>query len=332
MISDSFFQYYIERGRDPYPRGYLRLYPDQKRLLANSRKDLESALFISKDLFINIFSEFQRRERDYDMVVLDIDDESIENAFFKLQYILEKLNGLKYRVVFSGSKGFHVYIPFENTRLNNYRHAVMKWLESIKVLKYVDNKILEPNRVIRVPDTVNTKSKMNCYVIGDEQNVKDLDLDTIVFAAKNGYASHFYTFDYNVGLGMKIATFDNTALPEGKTLVHSTDTVFKDFKFYPPCMQRLVSLAKDNVDINHNERTELAKFLILNGHKDEEIKEYYTGLSDYKEGVTLYQIAYLRDRGLRMSGCDKMTDMGICCKDHSQCPFYPSINKFINLK
>lgn len=333
---EQFLTYYIERGRDFYPRGYLRLFPDHKRLVANNRHDLINALYIGKDLFVNIFSEFQRRERDYDLIVIDIDDENLDNSLLKLCLVSVRLKkaGINYfRVTFSGSKGFHVYIHFENTRLSNYRNAIMGFLDSIGVLSLADTQSIEPNRVIRIPYTINTKTGYRSFVIGDQNEIDKIrSIEDIVSRSKQDFSMQkLYPFDTNVGLGIRIAQFDSTDLSHGKQIDPSS-SVLKDFKDYPPCMKRLVSMATDEtnpVDLNHSERTELAKFMVLIGKSDEEIAELYKKMSDYKEGTTLYQITYLRGRGMKMSGCDKLTDMGICCCDHDKCLFYPSINKYI---
>lgn len=333
---EQFLTYYIERGRDPYPRGYLRLYPDHKRLLAKNRHELINALYIGKDLFVNIFSEFQRRERDYDLMVIDVDDEDLGNSLLRLCLVcvrLKKAGIQNYRITFSGSKGFHIYIHFENTRLSNYRSATLGFLDSIGVGNLIDRSTLEPNRVIRIPYTINTKTGYRSFVIGDQNEVdriKSIE-DVVVRSSSDFSKQKLYPFDSNVGLGVKIAQFDSTVLPSNINLVdrESNHETFKSFKHFPPCVKRLVSLCKQNVDINHMERVQLATFLINIGYNDIEICDFFRGLSDFKESVTLYQIQYLRERHLKNAGCDKLTSFGICCCDHDKCLFYPSINKYL---
>lgn len=317
------------RDKHPFPRGGLKLFPDIQRAgteldpVLKNMEELEAFCKFNKDVFINLFSEDQKRSKTYDIIFLDIDDEDFANASRKLEKVQHELvkNGVdKYYVAFSGSKGYHVYVPFEDTLLSDYRTAVLGWIKKIGILRYTDVSAIEPNRVTRVPLTVNSKSGMKCCPLGN----------WLVQSSQG----------INNGLGQKIKGFDKTPrikkIVDGRPKLKQKSIFFSQPDLYPECMKILTTEALSGTDLGHFERLEMGKFLLnVHGNNIEDVMKYYSTMSDYKPRVTGYQLNYIIKKDLKMMGCDKLRDYGMCPfgsaeEAESKCPFYPNLNKFID--
>ena len=317
------------RDKHSFPRGGLKLFPDIQRAgtesdpVLNSMEELEAFCKFNKDVFINLFSDDQKRSKTYDMIFLDIDADDVVEASKRCVKVLEALtvNGInKYYIAFSGSKGYHIYVPFEDTLLSDYRAAVLGWIKKIGIIEYVDISAIEPNRVTRVPLTVNSKSKMKCCPLGS----------WILESAKG----------VNDGLGKKIKGFDKTPrikkIIDGRPRLKQKSEFFSEPQYYPECMKILTEEALNGTDLGHFERLEMGIFLLhVHGNNIEEAMRYYSTMSDYKPKVTGYQLNYILKKGLKMMGCDKLRDYGMCPfstaeEAESKCPFYPNLNKFID--
>ena len=309
------------RDKHPIPRGMLRLYPELNRkgsVESESVEDIlqmEAFLQFNIDVYINLFSDDQKRSKVYDMVFIDVDDSDNNIALEKKNKIVDTLNenGLRELYVFdSGSKGYHIYVPFESTLLSNFRAAVIGWLKSLGIDKLIDVSAIEPNRVTRVPYSINSKSGKECIPI-----------------------QGFNQLIYNNGLGKIIKTFDKenrTSIVETKQRLKKKSDIFSDEKYYPECMQILVNEAKQGTDLGHIERVEMGIFLMhVYGDDVKTCLEYYKKMSDYSEHVTGYQLNYISKQNLKSRQCDRLREEGICPfksaeEAKEQCPFYPSLN------
>lgn len=329
-----------ERQREPYPRTGLRLYPSLKRYELANKSALENFVYLNKDVYCGLFSNYQKVEREYDMLFLDIDSHDLHLSYFQLDIVRERLeqNGIKYyAMMFSGSKGFHVYVPFKPTRLVNFRNAVLGWLRHIEIMDFIDATAIEPNRVTRIPFTINSKSGLYCVPMGDQST--KFSLQQALTYAKEGWSQEC-SYIPNEDLGFTLKTFDSEAtLGVGSGVIEGTTSkIFATENTYPPCMQRLVTMANDingetghSVPLNHDERLQMAIFLLhVFGGDIDKVAKYYENFDDYRESVTKYQIGYAKKRKLKMMSCDNLTDVGVCCVSHDVCPFYPSINHLID--
>ena len=332
-MNDNFVKYLYERGRDPYPRTALRLYPQLKRYDLESWEQFEKFIYLNKDIYCALFSKYQRTEREYDMIFLDIDSHEMHMSYLLLDIVRERLeaSGIEhYLINFSGSKGFHVYVPFRPTRLVNFRNAVLEWIRDIGIQDYVDTSAIEPNRVTRIPYTINSKSGLYCVPVGDRAT--KFTLESALERAKIGQGLNNIHVLMNEDLGFKLKTFDQVTSSSGVLGIveGARSEMFANEKHYPQCMKRLVAMSKDGVPLNHDERLQMGIFLLhVYGGDVDQVAKYYELFDDYKEHTTKYQLNYAKKRKLKMMGCDNLTDVGICCVEHSQCPFYDSINHFV---
>lgn len=330
------------RGKHPYPRGGLRLFPVLQRnggVCTESFKDfseVEKFARFNRDVYVNLFSDDQKRSKEYDMLFLDIDNADLNKSFEYMKKVTDSLNNADVApslIMFSGSKGFHVYVRFPTTMLSSYRKAVTGWLKEIGVLEYVDVPAIEPNRVTRVPYSRNTKGGY-CIPISYDfiRNGMEfiLDMSEKGVGGRNAYEEWL---ESNEELPEKLRAHDQTEVESEKDAPFGDSGMFASVREYPPCMQRLYNEAKKGTDLGHHQRLELGKFLLhVSGGDVDGVADMYSKMSDYNDRVTRYQLQYIMDRGLKMNGCDTMMDQGMCVFDKcsaKECPFYPTINRFL---
>lgn len=317
----SYIFFIYMRNKHPLPRGMLRLYPQLNRKGSSESESvgniaqMEAFLQFNIDIYINLFSDDQKKSKVYDMIFIDVDDTDSKFAALKLEKIIEtiKSNGfVNYYIFDSGSKGYHIYIPFENTLLSNYRTAVIGWLKSLGIDRLIDISAIEPNRVTRVPYSINSKSGNECIPI-----------------------KSYTKLERNNGLGKILKTFDvekRTKIVDSKQRLKKRSELFSDEKYYPECMQILVGEANEGTDLGHIERLEMGIFLMhVYGDDIAKVIEYYSKMSDYRPHVTGYQLNYITKQNLKSRSCDRLREEGICpfksaAEAKESCPFYPSLN------
>jgi len=98
-----------------------------------------------------------------DELILDVDGKDVDEAKFKTLMLIELLykKQIPYQTYFSG-RGFHVNIPgsaFKWEPCKDLHLKVKDMLTGIGVYKYADPSVIDKTRIIRVPNTLNTKSK-----------------------------------------------------------------------------------------------------------------------------------------------------------------------------
>ena len=330
---------WTRKNKHIFPRGGLRLYPvtEAKRHepFFESWEEIDAFTRYKKDVFVNIFSEDQKRSKMFDVVFLDIDDADVSVAFEKTIEILKALqdNGVvHYHCVYSGSKGFHIYIPMKDVFLRDYRYAVTEWLRKLKVLKLVDTNCLEPNRVSRLIGTVNAKSNTHCTYLGNEI---DFELYTLEFMLDLAVQGHNVDMKEWVENDMSFLKRCDRVIQPSKAVsgkLVKKSVMWPLLKHYPPCMEALIVEATIGTDLGHFERLEMGKFLlhIYAGDVDKVIP-FYRKMSDFDPAKTRYQLEYVKEKKLKMCGCKRLIDDGICpfvdrVTAKEECAYYPSLN------
>ena len=97
-----------------------------------------------------------------DELILDVDGKDLPQAKWKTNSLIELLTKLKvpYQIYFSG-RGFHLNIPSTAFRWKPDKDLHLKVkdeLNQIGIYKYADPSVTDKTRIIRVPNTLNTKS------------------------------------------------------------------------------------------------------------------------------------------------------------------------------
>ena len=294
-----------------------------KRKEISSITDMQKFCVLNTDIFLSLFSEDQIKSKEYDCIFLDIDDPIPRMAYVKLMLVCTKLmeNNIKYTVLQSGSKGYHVYVKFNKVVLSSYRECVINWLRDLEILDNVDTNAIDTRRVTRIPYSNNSKGN-TCIPLGND--VYDISLAPVEKPLE------LFT---NPMLHLTLKKFDQSEnrMKMGGVKEGVKSEIFKSREYFPECMGMLVDEALSGTDLGHVERVELGKFLIhVYGGDLEKIKTYYTKMSDYKERNTMYQLNHLKKKGYKMMNCKSLMDNGLCpVEEQCECPFNPSINWII---
>ena len=230
-----------------------------------------------------------------------------------------------------------MYVPFELQFLSSYREAILGWLREINLIRYVDVSAIEHNRVTRLIGTMNMKSGLYCIYLGNEDVVDSLEMSEIMEAAKHNVNVGEMRLQFNDMRILQKYDMEERHHKPTDDAMHSESKWFAKSECYPECMQKLFHEANQGTALGHQERLELGKFLMhVSGNNIETVAKVYAKMSDYKEHVTKYQLEYIEQRDLRITNCDTTMDHGICPftakSEAQQCPFYPGINKFIQLE
>lgn len=309
--------------KHPWPRGALRLKPTIDRRLdkpIEDMRDLEKFGKLNKDVYLNIFSDDQIRSKEYDKIFIDIDDPIPDYARMKLLSVGNALNekGLKYTVLRSGGKGYHIYIFFKSVWISNYRECCLKMMSVLGLTDLVDLAVFEPKRVSRIPYSYHSDGKQ-CIPLGNDVFEIDQEAKLVVEVNPN-FHSIFKTFDT-----------PDRRYTMGKIIEGRESELFSDNQYYPECMSMLVADAEEGVDLGHVERVELGKFLLhVYGGDVDKVAKHYTQMSDYRERKTKYQLEHLKKGQYKMMNCKSMLTNGLCpIEEQSECPFSPTLNAFL---
>ena len=93
---------------------------------------------------------------------------------------------------------------------------------------------------------------------------------------------------------------------------HQTKITVKEGD-HPPCIMKLFESVKKHENLPHTARWDLATYLLGIGMNDDEINGIYSGLPDYSEKITRYQIAHAKKKGYKVPSCSTIMSYGLCC-------------------
>lgn len=118
-----------------------------------------------------------------DKLYLDIDTQSILESQVKTRRLVKWLNGIgiyHYRLYFSGSKGFHIVLNLEDVfgehkyvNSDILKELVNIYISSLSGVK-LDPSIYANRSIIRLPNTVNIKTKMFKIEITEQELMRDI--------------------------------------------------------------------------------------------------------------------------------------------------------------
>jgi len=80
----------------------------------------------------------------------------------------------------------------------------------------------------------------------------------------------------------------------------------------PPCIEKLLEVAKKHQNLGHQGRWALVVYLINKGMPYEKILQIYSNFPDYSQRIASYQIKHAIKRGYAMPSCSMMLSYGLC--------------------
>jgi len=339
---DELVDYYDAHCRKRYPREFANMSETGKRFSRNMYVDDAEGLYNYVEFFdfINCFvsvysfdapspemgAMWPRDKVIIDVLFMDFDEKENPSSALKdaQKFVKFLLNRGSYPLVyFSGSKGFHVYVPFKPAKLTKPKDTlkrVMITITELLELKTADLNVADIARVARLPFTVNTKSGRMCVPISPQRLLKMTYQDVVHFVKENydapeyresGYFREFFEYvdvalvEMRQGRGQggdvkikgssewrkkRIEYYINVAKKHGRL---AADEKIRQIHSKSEWVAR--AGGKEGA-IEHIARVHFVLLLLQEGYTEEEIHKIFTNFKDYTWERTQYFIDYNRRR------------------------------------
>jgi hypothetical protein len=236
----------------------------------------------------------------------------------KLSDCLKQYYGAESLVVFSGSKGYHLYTWLINTvEIENslsgksfYRILQRKVAAGLKLPTMDPTVVGDIKRLSRVPYTVHEKSGKLCVPVTVNQGpalVPKLD----------GYRIH--------GLSRKFIELckeeadkqlEKTSSPTGERPAFNGSYSCKDVR---PCISEALNQSLQK-KAGHLMRVAIGREYLNAGFQVSEIVQFFQAQNDFDRDKTRYYLEYLQSNKYRPFRCRTINGLGFCLG--SKCPFY----------
>lgn len=82
---------------------------------------------------------------------------------------------------------------------------------------------------------------------------------------------------------------------------------------HPPCIMKLFESIKKHENLPHHARWYLATYLLAIDMNEDQITALFSGLPDFSEKITRYQVAHAKKRGYNVPSCSTIMSYGLCC-------------------
>ncbi|MEM0142479.1 MAG: hypothetical protein QXL94_00795 [Candidatus Parvarchaeum sp.] len=314
----------LEKNIEVWARGELfpREYSLSRKIVSNFN-EIKNA-WNGTDEYLSLFSLREGFYMRFNSMVFDIDGKSggTLEALEKLKAFREKFKFIS-RVYFSGV-GFHVFTDFKEPIADKIvyktfaRNLVAKYgLETLVDMSCVG----DVRRMLRAPTSINSKSNLMAGQVSLEEVFK-VPYSNYTYIIEKG--EKYPIEEFGVSLTERIPK-EHLETKEGR--VREWKDVYGQ---YPPCITTAAKSLDEEGELNHSERIHLAAFLIGIG-KEDELIEHLKNATDFNERISEYQVNYIRENSIRSFSC-KNASNSICgyVGMKSRCPFYPSINSFVD--
>jgi hypothetical protein len=251
-----------------------------------------------------------------DKVFFDIDNQDLSKAKEDTITLIKRLNEyeLPYIVLFSGKKGFHVYIPTNPWQAPNLETAryVLKTIQNSlsNGIKSVDKHVIgDVRRLVRVPNTLNK----NNYCVPLPDTFIYWDVVKIIDYAKS---PHDINYDVKPVDVRQLADFDfdyiqhniDIDLPKRWELPSSFKLVIPLIR---PCLaQKLI----EDRDPPHMVRLALVTELMWLGFNQEQVYHVIRELNwkDFNPKITRYHIKHIFEHRYLPPSCSKLKEYTRC--------------------
>jgi hypothetical protein len=284
--------------------------------------------FRDANLFMGIGAWFFLEEQSeksmvYDRLVYDFDSEDPKRSLDAAFEFSNKL-WLKYDadsvVVKSGFKGAHVYVPL--AKLVDWETYKQLWLSLLDLVpeqhrQMIDTNMLQYNRLIRIPFTVNYKEGKRAWAWIKKPSIngpgsfswkslKPLHPEKVRIALVKPSEP-----DIHVLRPPKLINKGRIPLPQDPADLTKLPNT-------PPCISAWLEELVNKGEMDHYERVALTLFLKAIGYSAEETIELFRKYAkDFKENITRYQVEYLygkrgSGKDWKMYSCAKLNQLGLC--------------------
>jgi len=323
-----------------YPRDFS-FGPKVFRRKLYSEAQLRAVVKSSISVFASIFSDWQIKNNEYDVLFAEIDEVNFNVLAKKTIHIYKTLR--KYNVepiVFhTGGRSSHFYIPFKQMFFKDYRGAARFFWESFDFYPWLDSKVLgDTMRISRVPGSLHYSTGMQCLYLPERVLNKTDDFKD--FIIKQKYVELSDIPDNTLAIEESKKIYDVIAKErEVKTRYHAYKSVpvMNGSDKYPLCIRSFLAELVNLSELDHYKRVQLVLFfknVCKTNEQRVEVKRFLFNLfksyaNDFNEKMTRYQLDWIFNKDYNCYACEKSKVLGICplgSGSKAVCEFYPSIN------
>lgn len=309
-------------------------------LIESSKKEETLKKYDFTDTYSTVYS-YDNKNQDLANIVaplyIDLDINDLEKDYDKLRkdvlLLIRKLKTVFHlqedniQIFFSGSKGYHIIIPYEvfgiepSKDLNDRYKLIVTELKSYTITKSIDTRIYDSKRLFREPNTINTKTGLyKVYMTIDQ--VRDFSYDDLINRARTPQATVEPNKEYNPKADEALNAMVNELKErQKKTINHKVARQMLQNKELLPCVKYILQNGAQKGGRN-NTAMALASALFQRN----EDRAYVEQIMDTWNRTKLDEPLPERELELtvrsafnnvndgRRYGCGAFIDMGICVK------------------
>lgn len=309
-------------------------------LIESSKKEEMLKKYDFTDTYSTVYS-YDNKNQDLANIVaplyIDLDINDLEKDYDKLRkdvlLLIRKLRTVFHlqedniQIFFSGSKGYHIIIPYEvfgiepSKDLNDRYKLIVTELKSYTITKSIDTRIYDSKRLFREPNTINTKTGLyKVYMTIDQ--VRDFSYDDLINRARTPQATVEPNKEYNPKADEALNAMVNELKErQKKTINHKVARQMLQNKELLPCVKYILQNGAQKGGRN-NTAMALASALFQRN----EDRAYVEQIMDTWNRTKLDEPLPERELELtvrsafnnvndgRRYGCGAFIDMGICVK------------------
>lgn len=309
-------------------------------LIESSKKEEMLKKYDFTDTYSTVYS-YDNKNQDLANIVaplyIDLDINDLEKDYDKLRkdvlLLIRKLKTVFHlqedniQIFFSGSKGYHIIIPYEvfgiepSKDLNDRYKLIVTELKSYTITKSIDTRIYDSKRLFREPNTINTKTGLyKVYMTIDQ--VRDFSYDDLINRARTPQATVEPNKEYNPKADEALnAMVSELKERQKKTINHKVARQMLQNKELLPCVKYILQNGAQKGGRN-NTAMALASALFQRN----EDRAYVEQIMDTWNRTKLDEPLPERELELtvrsafnnvndgRRYGCGAFIDMGICVK------------------
>jgi hypothetical protein len=309
-------------------------------LIESSKKEETLKKYDFTDTYSTVYS-YDNKNQDLANIVaplyIDLDINDLEKDYDKLRkdvlLLIRKLKTVFHlqedniQIFFSGSKGYHIIIPYEvfgiepSKDLNDRYKLIVTELKSYTITKSIDTRIYDSKRLFREPNTINTKTGLyKVYMTIDQ--VRDFSYNDLINRARTPQATVEPNKEYNPKADEALnAMVSELKERQKKTINHKVARQMLQNKELLPCVKYILQNGAQKGGRN-NTAMALASALFQRN----EDRAYVEQIMDTWNRTKLDEPLPERELELtvrsafnnvndgRRYGCGAFIDMGICVK------------------
>jgi len=161
-------------------RGFPRTFGTPNQVWVKDMRQLVALLnrHYTHDCYVSVNSYPQPNTCNLEQIAWDFDGKNLESVWASVidqTQVFDEL-GIEYKVFFSGKKGFHIRVPLKimQYKLHDAK-SITKSIQQALKSEYSDIHLYgDVRRILRFPNTINTKSGLYCVEVNTEMTVHDI--------------------------------------------------------------------------------------------------------------------------------------------------------------